>query len=68
MDLDIGLGIFGILMVILLIFVGVYFALITTIYITNALGPVGWDWWIVVITIFGTLGHCGGSLINLGKD
>ena len=68
MDLDLGLGIIGVLCVVLFIAVGIYFALITTIYITNALGPVGWDWWIVAITIFGTLGHCGGSLISLGRD
>ena len=68
MDLDIGLGIFGILLVILLVIIGIYFGIVTTIYITNALGAVGWDWWIVAITIFGALGHCGGSLINIGKD
>lgn len=63
-----SLGIFGIIVAIVLVIIGIWFGIVTSIYIANAVHAIGWDWWIVVITIFGALGGCGGSLISIGKD
>lgn len=63
-----SLGILGVVCSIVLIVVGIWFAIITSTIITNHLGVTGWDWWIVAITIFGALGGCGGSLINIKRD
>lgn len=56
------------LFIVVLIAVGFWFAVVTASIITNALGVVGLNWWIVFITLLGALGGCGGSLINIRRD
>jgi hypothetical protein len=63
-----GIGIFGILLIILLIVIGIWFGIVTATLIATAVGATGLNWWIVAITIFGALGGCGGSLITIGRD
>lgn len=63
-----GLGILGILLVVVLIVIGVWFGIVTATIIATAVGATGWNWWIVAITIFSALGGAGGSLISIGKD
>lgn len=64
-----GLGIFGILLLIVLIVISVWFCIVTATLIATALGAVGLNWWIVAITFFCALGGTtGGSLIRIGKD
>ena len=60
-----GLGILGILLVVVLIIIGVWFGIVTATLIATAIGATGWDWWIVAITIFSTL---GGSVIKISRD
>ena len=60
-----GLGILGILLVVVLIVIGVWFGIVTATLIATAIGATGWDWWIVAITIFSTL---GGSVIKISRD
>ena len=68
MSLWSGLGIFGILLVIILVIVGIWFGIVTATLIATAIGATGWDWWIAAITIFSALGGCGGSLIKINRD
>ena len=68
MNLWNGLGILGILLVVVLIVIGVWFGIVTATLIATAIGATGWNWWIVAITIFSALGGCGGSLIKIGRD
>ena len=63
-----GLGLLGIIFIIVLIFVGIWFGIVTATLIATSLGATGWDWWIVSITIFSALGGGCGSLINIGRD
>lgn len=63
-----GIGIIGILLVICLVIVGIWFGIVTATIIATAVGATGLDWWIVAITMFGALGGCGGSLIKIGRD
>jgi len=63
-----GLGIFGILLAIVLIILGIWFSVVTATIIATALGATGWNWWIVAITIFAALGGSGGSLIKISRD
>ena len=68
MDLDLSLGIFGILIAIILAIIGIWFGIITATAIATAVGVTGLDWWIVAITIFGALGGGVGSLVRVNKD
>lgn len=34
---------------------GIVFSIITTITITDALHVTGWKWWIIALTLFGTI-------------
>lgn len=63
-----GLGILGILLVVVLIVIGVWFGIVTATLIATAIGATGWNWWIAAITIFSALGGCGGSLIKISRD
>ena len=63
-----GLGILGILLVVVLIVVSVWFGIVTATLIATAIGATGWNWWIVAITIFGALGGCRGGLIKISRD
>lgn len=63
-----GLGILGILLVVVLIVVCVWFGIVTATLIATAIGATGWNWWIVAITIFSTLGGCSGGLIKISRD
>ena len=63
-----GLGILGILLVVVLIVVCVWFGIVTATLIATAIGATGWNWWIVAITIFGTLGGCSGGLVKISRD
>lgn len=61
-------GVFGILLVICVVIIGIWFGIVTATIIATAVGATGLNWWIVAITIFGALGGCGGSLITIGKN
>lgn len=63
-----GLGILGILLVVVLIVVCVWFGIVTATLIATAIGATGWNWWIVAITIFSTFGGCSGGLIKISRD
>ena len=64
-----GLGILGILLVVVLIVISVWFGIVTATLIATAIGATGWNWWIVAITLFCSLGGtAGGSFIRIGKD
>lgn len=64
-----GLGILGILLLIVLIVISVWFCVTTSTLIATALGASGLKWWIVAITLFCSLGGTtGGSFIRIGKD
>lgn len=63
------LGIFGILLLIVSIVISVWFCVVTATLIATAIGAIGWNWWIVAITLFCSLGGAtGGALIRIGKD
>lgn len=68
MDIDLGLGIFGIIIAIILVIIGIWFGIVTATAIATAVGVTGWDWWIVAITIFSALGGGVGSLIRVNND
>ena len=55
------------MLIVIICAIGLWFSIITASIITNALGVVGWDWWIVFLTLLGALGGCGGSLININR-
>lgn len=63
-----GLGILGILLLVVLIVISVWFGIVTATLIATAIGATGWNWWIVAITIFGALGGCSGGLIKISRD
>lgn len=64
-----GLRIFGILLLIVLIVISVWFCVVTSTLIATTLGASGLKWWIVAITLFCSLGGTtGGALIRIGKD
>lgn len=63
-----GLGILGILLVVVLIVIGIWFGIVTATLIATAIGATGWNWWIAAITIFSALGGCSGSLIKISGD
>lgn len=62
------IGFLGIFVIGLFILVGIWFGIVTATTIATFLGCTGLKWWIVSITIFGALGGCGGSIINISKD
>lgn len=68
MNLDLGLGIFGIIIAIILVIIGIWFGIVTASAIATAVGVTGLDWWIVAITIFSALGGGVGSLIKINRD
>ena len=41
-----GLGILGILLVVVLIVIGVWFGIVTATLIATAIGATGWTWWL----------------------
>ena len=63
-----GIGILGIILVIILVIICIWFGIITATMIATAIGATGWKWWVVSLTIFSALGGSGGSLIRIGKD
>lgn len=63
-----GLGILGILLVVVLIVICVWFGIVTATLIATAIGATGWNWWIAAITIFSALGGCSGSVIKISRD
>ena len=58
-------GIFAIILFIVLMIVGIVFSIITAITITDALHVIGWKWWIVALTLFGTISS---PLITIKRD
>ena len=63
-----GLGVLGILLVVVLIVIGIWFGIVTATLIATAIGATGWNWWIATITIFSALGGCSGSIIKISRD
>ena len=62
------LGFIGMFLIGILVIVGIWFGIVTATIIATAVGAIGWQWWIVAITIFGALGGCGGSLIKISRS
>lgn len=64
-----GLGVLGVILLIALVVISIWFCIVTATFIATALGAVGWNWWIIAITLFSSLGGTtGGALINIGRS